>query len=215
MPLERTICTEIHGRYLIEPGNPGRLLLAGFHGYAEVAEAELKRLQSIEGSSAWTLVSIQALHRFYRGRSSDVVASWMTRQDRDLAIQDNIAYTLRVLDAALADHGAASRLVLSGFSQGVAMAYRTACSLPQPPSGVIALAGDVPPELNSTTLSRIPAALIGRGVRDEWYTDEKLQTDESRLREAGVTVQVARFDGAHEWTEEFGKAAAAFLSSCS
>jgi predicted esterase len=211
MPFERTISTEIHGRYLIEPGNSGNLLV-GFHGYAEVAEAELSRLQSIEGTRAWTLVSIQALHRFYRGRSSDVVASWMTRQDRDLAIQDNIGYTLRVLDAVQRDHGAATRLVVSGFSQGVAMAYRTACSLSQPPSGVIALAGDVPPELNSEMLSRIPAVLIGRGVRDEWYTDDQLHTDESRLREAGVTVRVARFDGAHEWTKEFGSAAATFLS---
>jgi predicted esterase len=213
MPFERAIATETHGRYLIEPCDSGNLLV-GFHGYAEVAEAELKRLQSIEGSRAWTVVSIQALHRFYRRQDNEVVASWMTRQDRDLAIQDNIAYALRVLDAVQRDHGAASKLVLSGFSQGVAMAYRTACSIAQPPAGVIALAGGVPPELDSPMLSRIPAVLIGRGVRDEWYTDDKLQADESRLREAAVSVLAVRFDGAHEWTEEFGNAARAFLSSC-
>ena len=34
------------------------------------------------GRGSWTRVSVQALHRFYRGRSEITVASWMTRQDR-------------------------------------------------------------------------------------------------------------------------------------
>ena len=58
----------------------------------------MDRLEAIPGSSAWTLVSIQALHRFYRGRTDDVVASWMTREDRDEAIADNLAYISAALD---------------------------------------------------------------------------------------------------------------------
>src|SRR2546430_1406546 len=61
-------------------------LLLGFHGYGEAAEAQLERLQSIPDAVRWLRVSVQALHRFYRGRTSDVVASWMTKQDRELAI---------------------------------------------------------------------------------------------------------------------------------
>ena len=54
-------------------------LLVGFHGYGENAEKHLVEMESI--GSGWTLASVQGLHRFYT-RSEEVVASWMTRQDR-------------------------------------------------------------------------------------------------------------------------------------
>src|SRR5207244_4518306 len=114
-------------------------LLVGFHGYAEMADTEFGRLQSIEGSDQWTVVAIQGLHRFYRGRSGDVVASWMTTQTRELAIADNIAYTSKVIESVAAEWSAAATLVLSGFSQGVAMAYRCAVHLGRPIRGVIVL----------------------------------------------------------------------------
>ena len=210
MPQERTLVTETHGRYLIEPGKGGAGLLVGFHGYAESAEHELQRLASIPGAEHWTRVSVQALHRFYRGRTSEVVASWMTTEDRDTAIADNLTYVRRVIEQVKAPREPAE-VVFDGFSQGAAMAYRSACSFAQRVLGVIALAGDVPPELDEVALGRIPAVLIGRGVRDEWYSEEKLDADEVRLRAAGVRLRIFRFDGGHEWTEEFADAAARFL----
>src|SRR5262249_21689177 len=104
--------------------------------------------------------------------------------------------------------------VLTGFSQGVAMAFRCAANLKQPVRGLIALAGDVPPELEPDTLKHIPAVLIGHGIRDEWYTAEKVAADQRRLKAAGVTVEVCTFDGGHEWCAEFAIAASRFLASC-
>jgi len=85
------------------------------------------------------------------------------------------------------------------------MAYRTACALPHPVSGVIALAGDIPPELDAAMLGHIPVVVIGRGSRDEWYSEEKLAADEARLGSASVKPVVVRFEGGHEWTPEFGE----------
>ena len=53
--------------------------------------------------------------------------------------------------------------------------------------------------------------LIGRGIREEWYTDEKLQKDLRFLREV-TTVSMCVFDGGHEWTSEFRNAAGEFLT---
>jgi len=78
-------------------------------------------------------------------------------------------------------------------------------------ANVISLGGDVPPELDRTALSRIPAALIGRGSRDEWYTAPKLDEDTQRLRDAGVAVSVVPLDAGHEWTAAFADAAGSFL----
>jgi predicted esterase len=188
-------------------------MVVGFHGYAESAEIQFNRLRSIEGSDRWVLLSVQGLHRFYRGRSTDVVASWMTRQDRDFAIADNMLYATNIIDVVAKEYSCTNNVVLSGFSQGVAMAYRTAARFGKTVDGIISLGGDVPPELDKSALSHIRTALIGRGNNDEWYTADKLAADERRLTEANIQVDAFSFNAAHEWTSEFSRAAARFLNS--
>jgi predicted esterase len=211
--IERTIASSTHGRYLVEPADTAgpAPLLVGFHGYAEAAETQLERLRSVPGSQGWLLVSVQGLNRFYRRRSGDVVAGWMTRQDRELAIADNRAFIAAVVDQVAQQWRVASSLVFAGFSQGVATAFRAACTSPRRVSGVIALGGDVPPELDGATLARTRTALLGRGQRDEWYPADLFAADAARLREAGVDVGTVILDGGHEWTPAFSAEAGAFL----
>jgi predicted esterase len=54
--------------------------------------------------------------------------------------------------------------------------------------------------------------LIGRGIRDEWYTEAKELADVTALKMAGASVESCVFDGGHEWTDEF-RAAAGFAMS--
>jgi len=212
--IERSIAVRTHGRYLVVP--PAALgpapLLIGFHGYAEGAEAQLERLRTIPGADRWRLASIQGLHRFYQRRTNDVIASWMTRQDRELAIADNLAYVDGVIDAASREMGREpARLVLAAFSQGVAMGFRAATATTRRVDGVIAVGGDVPPEIDAGSLARTHQALVCRGASDEWYTDTKFQHDITRLRESGVTVHAVTFEGGHEWSEAVLKNAGTFL----
>jgi predicted esterase len=188
---ERTIATTVHGRYLVAPANTPAGLLVGFHGYGENAETQLDRLRAIPGSNRWTLVSIQGLNRFYERRTDRVVASWMTRQDRELTIADNLEYVAKCLDAAAP---ASTRAVFAGFSQGVAMAFRAAGR-----GSVIAVGGDVPPELDRAALSQIQSVLLVRGTGDTWYTKEQFSKDAQRLEECGVRVRAIEIDAAHEW----------------
>lgn len=200
-PDEHTIAAATHGRYLVREGSPERLLV-GFHGYAENAETHLGELLKIRGIDQWTVVAVQALNRFYAGRTQRVVAGWMTSEDRELMIPDNLAYVQSVVDRV---RGPLARtLVFAGFSQGVAMAYRAAADIPC--DGVIALAGDVPPDVTES----VPPALLGRGTADDWYTAEKLDKD-LRFLETITNVTTCVFDGGHEWTDTFRNAAADYL----
>ena len=126
--IERTIETTTHGRYLVvPPASPGPApVLVGFHGYAELAEAQLDRMSAIPGTDRWLLLSIQGLNRFYQRRTNDVIAGWMTRQHRELAIADNLAYVQSVVDLVHREWPTTPTLVYTGFSQGVAMAFRAA-----------------------------------------------------------------------------------------
>ena len=194
-----TIAATVHGRFIVRDGPPERLLI-GFHGYAENAEVHLDALSKIRGIDRWTVAAVQALHPFY-GRNENVVASWMTRLDRELAIADNIGYVRSVIEWFQEPR----TIVFAGFSQGTAMAYRAASNFGRA-AGLIALSGDVPPDV----ADNVPPVLIGRGTRDDWYTEEKLKKDLSFLRTI-TKVTTCVFDGGHEWSEEFRVAAAHFL----
>lgn len=237
---EILVPTGTHGRVLVRDTPTPRGLLVGFHGYMESAQVQMDRLTGIPGAEAWTLVSVQALNRFYRGRSEDVVAGWMTRQDRGAAIEDNIDYVNRVIDSVDVP---VARIVFTGFSQGVAMAFRaTVLRGPrsntvqhEPPFntvqhgaarfntshsstglntvGIIAVGGDVPPELLADPAAKFPPVLLARGARDEWYTAAKLDADMAALTARGVPVESLVYDGAHEWTPEVSAAAGRFLTS--
>jgi predicted esterase len=205
-PLLRTSEARVHGRYLVHtPATAGPWpALFSFHGYGEDASTNMAVLKRIPQASGWLLVAVQALHPFYT-KNERIVASWMTRQDRELAITDNVRYVAGVVEAVSHEFGRKSPIVFAGFSQGVAMAYRAAASVPA--AGVIALAGDVPPDVTQP----LPEVLIGRGTADSWYTGEKMAADVARLKRLARGVETCVFEGGHEWTDAFAAAVGAFL----
>ena len=217
MPLQpsvHTIAATTHGRYSLRAtAAPPLGLLVGCHGYAQTAEGFASDLERIPGVDRWLLVSVQGLHRFYT-RSENVVASWMTSQDRELMIADNIAYLRQVVARVRAENAQALTppppLVFLGFSQGVAMAFRAAADHVAHCAGIVALAGDVPPDVRASAAT-LPRVLLGRGLSEEWYTAERMASDVAWLRGIGADLTVCEFDGGHEWTSEFRDATAAFL----
>ena len=205
----RTIPTGTHGRYLVDIPEHSRATLVGFHGYLENAAIAFDVLRQVAGDRSIGIVSVQGLNRFYT-RANVVMAGWMTKEDRELAIADNVAYIAKVLSAVADDYGITRPLIYSGFSQGVAMAYRAAAFAQRPCDGVIALAGDVPPDVAPLAAS-LPKVLIGRGTQDKWYDADKAAHDRVVLQEAGVNVSEHVFDGGHVWAPEFIVRAGVFI----
>jgi predicted esterase len=215
--IERTIEATTHGRYLVASGEGALpvVALAGFHGYGENAETQMERLYSIAGDMRCLLISIQGLHRFYRPKSNDVVvASWMTRQNRELAIADNISYAGRVIESVLAERKIKLPLIFTGFSQGVSMAFRAAVRSTIQPVAVIAVGGDVPPEIQPEMLKRLSGAMLCYGMSDPYYSNEKFRDDEARLTGAGVNVRRFEFDGGHVWPHGLNELMPRFMHEC-
>lgn len=201
--------TTTHGRILIEDpavAFSGRVLI-GCHGYAQNAAILLAEMRRIPGADAWRLISVQALHRFYTRGDQAVVASWMTREDRDAAIADNTAYLARVVREHARD---ASTIVYLGFSQGASMAARAAARVEPRASGLILLGGDIPPDVRDDPAASLPPVLIGCGEGDKWYAP-RLEADVVFLRDRGISHTVVRFEGGHEFTGAFREAAGRFL----
>jgi predicted esterase len=166
-------------------------------------------LESIAGADRWLLVAVQGLHRFYT-KGGDVVASWMTKEDRELAISDNVAYVGAVLDAVRAECSTRAPLVFIGFSQGTAMAFRAAAHFSA--AGLIVVGADVPPDVASGTSVPLPPVLYGRGRRDDLYSAEFHAKDVAALERMGARVETVTYEGAHELSADFLSAVARTLA---
>jgi predicted esterase len=205
----KLVSARTHGRYLIDVPEHSRGTLVGFHGYKENAAIQMDVLQRIAGSRAFGLISIQGLHRFY-SKGGEVVANWMTKQDREHAIADNVDYVGRVLHAVADEVGITRPMIYVGFSQGVAMAVRAAAFVQRPCDGIIAVASDVPPDV-VPVLGTLPPVLYARGKQDELYGGEQAAKDLHVLRSGGVRVTEYVFDGGHLWTPAMIEQSAQFL----
>ena len=135
----------------------------------------------------------------------------MTRDDRELAIADNVAYVGRVLETVRAAAPGIERVAFLGFSQGVGMAYRAAARCAPERADVIAVGGDVPPDLTAGDLQRLGRVLLCRGADDPHYPAAQLERDRERLERGGVTCEQCEYEGAHEFTVELLRRISAFL----
>src|SRR4030095_7996190 len=104
--------TIVHGRVLFEMPDEPTALLVGFHGYAQLGEDALAYLRPLAAGKSWAIAAPQALHPFYRPKDQAVVAGWMTRQDRELALADNVAYAARAVGELLARVPSARKLAM-------------------------------------------------------------------------------------------------------
>jgi predicted esterase len=203
-PVGREVETTVHGHFLERtPAGPGPWpLLVGFHGYGQTAAELLPELEQIPGAERFLVVAAQALHPFYRSRTGEVAASWMTRFNRELAIADNIRYVTALMDDLERRHPVGRPIVFLGFSQGVAMAYRAAAFSGHPASGLVALAADVPPDVAAADLTDFPRVLLARGDADSGYSAQQMEKDLATLAAKGVTAEPFVFHGGHELTPE-------------
>lgn len=211
--LLRHASTPVHGRYLVRPPRlaGAGLWLVGFHGQAQTAGAFLEPLARVPQGDRWLVVSVQGLNRWYTGRTQQVVAGWMTREDREHAIADNIGWVNTVCDALAGEFGEPRAIVFAGFSQGVAMAYRAGLLGRRECAAIVAGCGDVPPELKAGTRPW-PRVLAATGAADEWYTPARLEQDAAFLRSVRPDARTLVFEGGHEWADGLVRGAGELLA---
>lgn len=198
-----SVATPTHGRVLVEDpaGAFSGRILVGCHGYGQAADTMLEEMRRIPGLAEWRLVAVQGLHRFYTRGDQSVVASWMTRQDRESAIADNIEYLNRAVAAVGGEDARA--VVYLGFSQGASMAARAAVRGSTRAAGLVMLGGDIPPDVRDDATAEFPPVLIGVAARDTWYSGARSDADIAFLEQRGISHEAVRFDGGHEFTDEF------------
>jgi predicted esterase len=197
-------------RFLTLGGDRGgarRQLWLACHGYGQLASGFLESLRALDTPER-LVVAPEALSRFYlddsfgpHGPDTPVGATWMTREDREVEIEDYVAYLERVYERARESlDGARPRVLALGFSQGVATVSRWAARTAAPLDELVLWGGRLPPELEPTRLTErhpdLQVTLVA-GTRDRFVEEARLHEEEARLSGAGVRVRALTFKGGH------------------
>ena len=207
-PNEHHLTVSRTARYftLGEPGAHLHEVWFALHGHGQLARWFLRRFGPCAAPDR-LIVAPEALSRFYvepavshaKGRVR-VGATWMTREDRLAEIADYVGYLDTLYDEVFArvDRGAVKVLVL-GFSQGVATACRWLCRGRARADTLVLWAGPLPAELDVESVEPLRHTRVLRvfGERDEVAGAEALEIDAGRLRELGLDVPLLKFDGGH------------------
>lgn len=178
------------------------------HGYGQLAGAFAESFRVIAAPSR-LIVAPEALSRFYLDRTPPppggapprVGASWMTREDRDHEIADQLGYLDALYDRlrpALPEAGV--RLHVLGFSQGVATVGRWLARGHVCADRLILWAGSYPPEVDlaglAPRLARTDVVLVA-GDRDALTPPAGASAQLERFRTAGIAARLIAFDGGH------------------
>ena len=179
------------------------------HGHGQLARRFLSRFLPLESPDR-LFVAPEALSRFYltppqggpHAPDAPVGASWMTREDRDLEIEDYVGYLDLLHDEVFSIVDRSSvRLIALGFSQGVATVARWVARGKAEPDRVIFYAGVLPGELDASAAARLAARApltIALGTTDEFARPDLVAQQAARLRELAVPHHTIRFEGGHE-----------------
>lgn len=169
------------------------------HGYGQLARRFLANFERVAAPER-LIVAPEGLSRFYLGGTAGRIgASWMTREEREPEIVDYVAY-LDQLHHRLTDGREGVRAGVLGFSQGTATALRWAVLGNVRPGRVILWGGAAPPDLDDELVraalreARVDFVV---GDSDEYWTEEKVGAELTRLQGLTTDPELVRYPGGH------------------
>jgi dienelactone hydrolase len=122
------------------------------HGYAQLANGFAEQFTRLAENNIY-VIAPEALHRFYaKGFSGNVGATWMTKEAREHDIKDNIAYLNQLASQLKIAERTDCKIVLLGFSQGVATVTRWFVNANFKVDALIMFAGEMAAELRTNPL---------------------------------------------------------------
>ncbi|MGH7561969.1 MAG: alpha/beta hydrolase [Gemmatimonadales bacterium] len=176
------------------------------HGYSMLARGILDWFEPAVRPGR-LLVAPEGLSRAYFEQHGmrRVGASWMTKEDREVEIEDYVRYLDLVADRTLAAMDERPKVEVHGFSQGTATASRWVTLGRHRVDRLVLWGGGVPPDLDlSRFRSAVGAAplVLVVGARDRYVEARDLERDIERLEAAGVPFELRRPDAGHRVTAE-------------
>ena len=174
-----------------------------FHGIGYLSRYFLKYFRHLNQEKNY-IIAPQAPSKYYlNGKYEHVGASWATRENTELEIENVLAY----LDELYEKEGLkkAKNLILFGYSQGVSVVTRWIARRKISPSQLILNSGRIPKELKPSDFAFLEGTEINfvYGTEDPFVNKEFLKSEEKRIQELfPQNLKFIPFDGGHEVNQQ-------------
>ncbi len=174
--------------------HPNKILYV-LHGYGQLSKFFIRKFNGL--GPDWLVVAPEGMHRFYLDSSHDRVgASWMTREDRETDIRDNLSYLNAVNEEIEKTYRIDTRVLL-GFSQGGATAARWNVFSDVHFDTMILWACVYPPDLlPETAPSPSGRNIFVLGSNDRYFSRTK--SEETIQFYRAMNFEIERFEGDHD-----------------
>jgi predicted esterase len=173
----------------------------GLHGYGQLVAFFCRHFRDAVAEHR-AFVLPQAPHKFYlNGLEGRVGASWMTKEDRLIDIQNQKEY-LNALFTWILAQAPNARIHVVAFSQGVATAMRFLGKSEHTIHSIIAWAGSWPPDLGEAQVQALRQVNFKGyfGTNDPYIGAEKQRAILDRYRnEYALELKVETYEGGHSF----------------
>jgi predicted esterase len=169
-------------------------LLIALHGFGQLSKFFIKKFEFLPDN--YLILAPEGMHRFYLlGNSGRVGASWMTKEARELDIEENTIALKKLLKTIKANKQF-SKIILLGFSQGGATAARWYFSDAEQFDNLILWASVFPPDLEKPALNLNNKNYFVLGNQDEYYSEAQQLSEIDTYKEIGFNT--IYFEGKHD-----------------
>ncbi len=173
------------------------------HGYGQLPQYFINKFKSI-ATKERVVVAPGGLSQFYlEGFSGKVGATWMTKEERLLDIENYVNYLHAVLEDVYFGNSQC-KITLLGFSQGAATVVRWVQNFKIDFHQLVIWSGAFPPDME---LPAVQHKLKGkkiwmlRGDNDPFMTKEREAEQKELLQKLNLPIEHIKFKGGHDIDE--------------
>jgi len=180
-------------------------VVIAFHGQGQLAKYFIQKLKGLQALGI-TVIAPEGLHYYYlNGFSGRVGTSWMTSENRLMAIANYISFLNLMRTDIISKTNPGIKIHLLGFSQGVATVSRWVEQTKFDFEQLILWGGALPPDLNKELINK---RMSGKplhqviGKRDPFIDSEKVEDLKLLIEGYGLSADYTYYDGVHEITPD-------------
>lgn len=171
------------------------------HGYGQLAEFFLRKFQGFDSADRLFIAPEGTNYGYLNGFAGRVGANWMTKHEREIAIQNNHNYLDLLMGNLLLQHKEPPTIKVLGFSQGAATATRWASRWIGQVDQLVLWAGGFAQDMvlddAREKFLKTKFTLV-LGDKDEFITPESIEIQQELTENLGQEVKKLTFRGGHE-----------------
>lgn len=205
--IEQQISFDFRARYykLSKIDQSTRQIWFVLHGYGQLAQYFIRKFNTLQKKNI-CVIAPEGLSRFYleelqaAGRKNNRVgATWMTRENREMDIENYIRYLNSIYKKEVAQSDLP--VTILGFSQGSATACRWALSGEVNFNRLILWSGIFPPDMDFKSGAKLLSARethLVYGTKDPFLSPARFSEMNELVKKLNIQIKELSFEGDHD-----------------